>query len=68
MRSYINSGTTIRNSIIMGADFHEPETQSVETGGVPIGIGKNCVIDHAIIDKNARIGERRGHFARGQAG
>ena len=26
--------------------------------GVPdLGIGRNCVIDHAIIDKNARIGD-----------
>ena len=23
----------------------------------PIGIGRNCVIDRAIIDKNARIGD-----------
>jgi glucose-1-phosphate adenylyltransferase len=22
-----------------------------------MGIGKNCIIDHAIIDKNARIGD-----------
>jgi hypothetical protein len=28
-----------------------------ETGGIPIGIGKNAHIRKAIIDKNARIGE-----------
>lgn len=28
-----------------------------ETGGIPIGIGKNSHIRKAIIDKNARIGE-----------
>ncbi len=55
VRSYISSGTTIRNSIIMGADFYETDL-SQHTSGVPVGIGKNCVIDHAIIDKNACIG------------
>ena len=25
--------------------------------GPEMGVGKNCVIDHAIIDKNARIGD-----------
>ena len=43
----------------MGADFYEPaperKTQS-ETGGIPVGIGENCTIRRAIIDKNARIG------------
>lgn len=28
-----------------------------ESGGIPIGIGKNAHIRKAIIDKNARIGE-----------
>jgi glucose-1-phosphate adenylyltransferase len=56
IRSIIQSGATIRNSIIMGADYFEH-------GGPPrgdaplIGIGRNCVIDRAIIDKNARIAD-----------
>jgi glucose-1-phosphate adenylyltransferase len=56
IRSYIKSGTTIRNSIILGADFYD-----VDNGhpfeGPELGIGRNCVVDHAIIDKNARIGD-----------
>ncbi len=56
VRSYIDSGTTVRNSIIMGADFYDP-TLAVQPGVPELGIGKNCVIDHAIIDKNARIGD-----------
>ena len=56
IRSYIKSGTTVRNSIIMGADFYDVD--NVNRGSGPdLGIGKNCVIDHAIIDKNARIGD-----------
>ncbi len=56
VRSFIKSGTTIRNSIVMGADFYDVDQAS--RGERPeLGIGKNCVIDHAIIDKNARIGD-----------
>ncbi len=55
IRSYIKPGTTIRNSIIMGADFYDADHAS--RGGPELGIGRNCVIDMAIIDKNARIGD-----------
>jgi glucose-1-phosphate adenylyltransferase len=55
IRSYIGSGTTIRNSVVMGADFYDVDNAA--GGGPPVGIGRNCVIDHAIIDKNARIGD-----------
>ena len=55
IRSVIQSGATIRNSIVMGADYFElGQTDSAQP---PMGIGKNCVIDRAIIDKNARIGD-----------
>ena len=56
VRSYVDSGTTIRHSILMGADFFEANL--AQSGSGPrVGIGKNCVIDHAIIDKNACIGD-----------
>ncbi len=54
VRSIIQVGATIRSSVVMGADYYET---SLPTDGVPIGIGKNCVIDRAIIDKNARIAD-----------
>jgi glucose-1-phosphate adenylyltransferase len=58
IRSYIGGGSTIRDSIVMGADFYDADMASKEkTGDVPYGIGKNCVIDHTIVDKNARIGD-----------
>jgi len=58
IRSYIGSGTSIRNSIVMGADFYDADMASKEKAGeVPYGIGKTCVIDHTIVDKNARIGD-----------
>ena len=56
VRSIIQSGATIRNSVVMGADYYQ--TDSTTPGDqIPIGIGKNCVIDRAIIDKNARIAD-----------
>jgi len=57
VRSIIQTGATIRNSIVMGADYYETTPSSSERGLPPIGIGRNCVIDRAIIDKNARIAD-----------
>ncbi len=60
LRSRIDAGTTIENSIIMGADFYEAieEMQANVNAKKPhVGIGKNCVIRRAIIDKNVRIGK-----------
>ena len=57
IRSTIQSGATIRDSIIMGADYYEKDTAPQQGGLPPIGIGRNCVIDRAIIDKNARIAD-----------
>lgn len=52
IRSQIAAGCVIRDSIVMGSDYYEREW-----GGLPIGIGTNCYIEGAILDKNARIGE-----------
>jgi glucose-1-phosphate adenylyltransferase len=56
IRSVIQSGATIRNTIVMGADYFELDP-AAESGRPRIGIGRNCVIERTIIDKNARIGE-----------
>ncbi len=52
IRSQIAAGCVIKNSIVMGADYFERERE-----GIPIGIGANCHIEGAILDKNARIGD-----------
>ncbi len=54
LRSVIREGTTIRKSVLMGADFYHDE-EMIETKP-DLGIGKECVIENAIIDKNVRIG------------
>lgn len=56
IRSVIETGTTIRNCVLMGADFYQDEDPHPISGRPPIGIGAHCVIEGAIIDKNARIG------------
>ncbi len=55
IRSVIQSGATIRNSIVMGADYFE--FGRTDASQPPMGIGRNCVIDRAIIDKNACIAD-----------
>jgi len=57
IRSVIQSGTTIRNSILMGADYYQAETWEAKPGIPPLGIGRNCRIEGTIIDKNACIGD-----------
>jgi len=52
LRSVIGAGTKIQDSVLMGADYYTMDTPSLP----PIGIGSNCHIEGAIIDKNARLG------------
>src|SRR5271163_1828285 len=48
IRSVIETGTTIRNSFLMGADFYQDEDPHPIEGRPPVGIGANCVIEGAI--------------------
>ncbi len=57
IRSIINSGSVLKNVVMMGADFYESESPAPD-GAPPVGIGRNTTIKDAIVDKNARIGER----------
>ena len=54
LRSIVGHGTVIKDSILMGNDYYEwPKTGEGRT----VGIGKNCVIQNCILDKNAGIGD-----------
>lgn len=55
LRSVIKQGSVIRHSYIMGNDFYTSPIHSEGVSNTPL-IGENCFIDHAIIDKNAHIG------------
>jgi glucose-1-phosphate adenylyltransferase len=60
IRSRIEAGAKIKDSIIMGLDDYETpeEIQNGIARGIPaMGIGKNTFIEQSIVDKNARIGD-----------
>jgi glucose-1-phosphate adenylyltransferase len=59
IRSRIESGCVIENSLLMGADYYQSdfeEGNSCDRPSIPLGIGANSEIKNAIIDKNAHIG------------
>ena len=60
IRSIISNGSRVYQSVLMGADFYESDTSrsdNVQSGIPNVGIGEKCLIQNAIIDKNARIGD-----------
>jgi len=57
IRSLINPGSSLKNTVMMGADYYESDMGGTPWGEIPIGIGRDCLIEDAIIDKNARIGD-----------
>jgi glucose-1-phosphate adenylyltransferase len=55
VRSCIREGSRVTRSVLLGADFYE---YGPPPGGLPaLGLGRNVVLDRAIVDKNARIGD-----------
>ncbi|MFQ3173359.1 MAG: glucose-1-phosphate adenylyltransferase [Flavobacterium sp.] len=59
IRSRIGDGTIIQNCYIMGNDFYqnlEDMNADIEDNKILIGIGEDCFISNAIVDKNCRIG------------
>ncbi|MEW6363846.1 MAG: glucose-1-phosphate adenylyltransferase [Acidobacteriota bacterium] len=60
IRSIIGEGSTIEHTLMMGADYYESpaDREANHRRGIPdVGIGQDCNISNAIIDKNARIGK-----------
>lgn len=57
LRCKIGRNVTIRDSIVMGADFYETAEDMARYPDLPpIGIGEGALVEKAIIDKNCRIG------------
>ena len=59
LRTLVGAGTVLNRVIGLGSDFYEAldSIEQHEKMGMPrVGIGENCRIENAIIDKNARIG------------
>ena len=60
IRSYIGEGSDLEDVIVMGADYYETPEQiaaHLARGKPHLGVGANCRIRRAIIDKNTRIGD-----------
>jgi glucose-1-phosphate adenylyltransferase len=58
VRAMVRAGSRITRSVVIGADFYETDEDTAGLGARPrLGIGRDVVIDRAIIDKNARIGD-----------
>lgn len=59
VRSHVRKGTTLKNVIMMGSAHlatDEDRAEDIALGRPHIGVGEDCVIEDAIIDANARIG------------
>jgi len=61
LRSQIDRGVKISDSVLMGADNYDrigtDDNPGPSPAPIPLGIGMNCEISGAIIDKNVRIGQ-----------
>jgi glucose-1-phosphate adenylyltransferase len=58
IRTHVQAGTSIRRSVLLGADYYEFDDEATARGDGPrLGIGKNVELDRVIVDKNARIGD-----------
>ena len=58
IRTHIQTGATIRRSLLLGADFYEADEDAPARGDGPrLGVGRNVQLDRVIVDKNARIGD-----------
>jgi glucose-1-phosphate adenylyltransferase len=51
LRSTVLKGATVTRSILLGADFYDDSPNEL-----PLGIGRDAVLDRVIVDKNARVG------------
>jgi glucose-1-phosphate adenylyltransferase len=57
IRSRIGSGSMVSNTYMMGSDSYQTLKELSERDiKIPMGIGENCSINNAILDKNCCIG------------
>lgn len=55
LRSQIADGTRLVRTVLMGGDYYVAPKPDLHPE-IPIGVGPGCMIEGAIIDKNARLG------------
>ena len=60
IRSVLGENSHLEDVVMMGSDYYQTASEMLadKSAGRPaIGVGRNCRITRAIIDKNARIGD-----------
>ena len=60
IRSILGENSHLQDVVMMGADYYQKDNEIAAdkaSGRPTIGMGRNCDITRAIIDKNARIGD-----------
>lgn len=55
VRTVVRPGAGISRSVLLGADAYDE--LDAPSGRIPLGIGRDVVLDGVIVDKNARIGD-----------
>lgn len=59
VRSVVGQDSKLENVVMMGSDFFEDDenySENTTLGRPNLGVGNNCFIKNAILDKNVRIG------------
>ncbi|MDO1501307.1 glucose-1-phosphate adenylyltransferase [Winogradskyella maritima] len=56
IRSRIGDKSVVTNTYMMGSDYYET-LEEMKPGKILMGIGKRCIINNTIMDKNCRIGD-----------
>jgi glucose-1-phosphate adenylyltransferase len=56
IRSRIGRNTEVSNTYVMGQDYYQDITELMNNNTIPMGIGENCKIENAILDRNVCIG------------
>ena len=57
VRSRVQAGATIRDSLVMGQDYYDSPERAPAPDAPTMGIGHGAWIERTIVDKNARIGD-----------
>ena len=56
IRSRIGKKTVVKNTIVFGNDSYQSWEEVTDKDSIPMGIGDNCHIENAILDKGCMIG------------
>lgn len=61
IRSCIGRNVTMRDTVVMGANFYESDRKAAEgrlPGSPPLGVGDGSVLERCIVEKNCRVGRQ----------